>query len=67
MVSFSLKKSMNSNALLDKMETRESIGICGSSNVVKVLNIYRENEEEIVKSTRAKMVLPYQKTFLDLL
>ena len=67
MVSFSLKKSMNSNALLDKMETRESIGICRSSNVVKVLNIYRENEEKIVKSTRAKMVLPYQKTFLDLL
>ena len=67
MVSFSLKKSMNSNALLDKMETRGSIGICRSSNVVKVLNIYRENEEEIVKSTRAKMVLPYQKTFLDLL
>ena len=56
---------MNSNALLDKMETRETIGICRSPNVVKVLNIYLENKDKIVKSNSAKMVLPYQKTFLD--
>ena len=56
---------MNANELLDKMETRETIGICRSPNVVKVLNIYLENKEKIVKSSSAKMVLPYQKPFLD--
>ena len=56
---------MNANELLDKMETRETIGICRSPNVVKELNVHLENEEKIVKSSGAKMVVPYQKTFLD--
>ena len=47
------------------METRETIGICRSPNVVKVLNVHLENEEKIVKSSGAKMVVPYRKTFLD--
>ena len=47
------------------METRETIGICRSPNVVKELNVHLENEEKIVKSSGAKMVVPYQKTFLD--
>ena len=64
MVSFSLKKSMNSNALLDKMETRESIGICRSSNVVKVLNIYLENDEENCKIYQSEDGSSLSKNFL---
>ena len=41
---------MNANELLDKMETRETIGICRSPNFVKELNVHLENEEKIVKS-----------------
>ena len=52
---------MNANELLDKMETRETIGICRSPNVVKELNVHLENEEKIVKSSSAKMVLPIKK------